>query len=163
MKTARLDTSAYQAAERLLRHNRGGLVLGDRISPQWIDGGARFWYAVDTCGGRRFVLVDPEAGTREPAFDHERLATALAAASGQDVDAAALPFGAIAARPAKRSSSTRSARTGDAAGRLRVREGRGQPARQPARGPVAGPEVRGVPSRARHLDALAGGRPGAGP
>jgi dipeptidyl aminopeptidase/acylaminoacyl peptidase len=96
MKTARLDASAYQTAERLLRHNRDGLVLGDRISPQWIDGGARFWYAVDSSAGRRFVLVDPEAGTREPAFDHGRLATALAAASGRDVDPAALPFGAVA-------------------------------------------------------------------
>jgi dipeptidyl-peptidase 4 len=33
--------------------------------------------------GRRFVLVDPSVGTREPAFDHTRLAAALAAASGQ--------------------------------------------------------------------------------
>jgi hypothetical protein len=73
----------------LLRHNRPELVLGDKVSPQWIDGGARFWYAVDTSAGRRFILVDPKAGTREPAFDQEKIATALAAASGHDVDAAA--------------------------------------------------------------------------
>jgi len=41
------------------------------------------------------VLVDPAAGIREPAFDHGRLAAALAAASGQQVDPEALPFMAI--------------------------------------------------------------------
>jgi dipeptidyl-peptidase-4 len=95
MTTAHLDATAYETAERLLRHNRAKLVRGAKVRPRWIDGGARFWYAVDTADGRRFVLVDPEAGTRAPAFDHERLAAALAQASGEDVDAAALPFGAI--------------------------------------------------------------------
>ncbi|MFC7640748.1 hypothetical protein ACFQX6_06845 [Streptosporangium lutulentum] len=65
MKTTRLDAAACRTAERLLRHNRHELVLGDKINPHWIDGGARFWYAVDTSAGRRFVLVDPAAGTRE--------------------------------------------------------------------------------------------------
>lgn len=41
------------------------------------------------------MLVDPAAGTREQAFDHARLAAALAAASGQDVDPEALRFTAI--------------------------------------------------------------------
>ena len=78
-------TEDYQAAEQLLRRpaRPGELVVGDKVRPQWIDGGARFWYAVSTGAGRRFVLVDPAAGTREPAFDHARLAAALAAASGQ--------------------------------------------------------------------------------
>lgn len=73
----------------------GELVIGDKVRPQWIDGGARFWYAVSNGVGRRFVLVDPAAGTRESAFDHARLAAALAAASGQQVDPEALPFMAV--------------------------------------------------------------------
>ncbi|RGC66730.1 Prolyl tripeptidyl peptidase precursor [Micromonospora sp. MW-13] len=90
-------TQDYQAAELLLRRpaRPGELVVGDKIKPQWIDGGARFWYAVSNGAGRRFVLVDPAAGSREPAFDHARLAVALAAASGQQVDREALPFRAI--------------------------------------------------------------------
>ncbi|MET7464960.1 DPP IV N-terminal domain-containing protein [Nonomuraea sp. NPDC005501] len=92
---ARLDASAYQAAELLLRHNRRRLVRGGEITPRWIDGGARFWYAVDAAEGTRFVLVDPEAGTREPAFDHDKVAAALAEASGQQVDARALPIAAL--------------------------------------------------------------------
>lgn len=87
-------TQDYQAAEQLLRRpaRPGELVVGDKVRPQWLDGGARFRYAVSNGAGRRFVLVDPAAGTREPAFDHARLATSLAAASGQRVDPGALPF-----------------------------------------------------------------------
>ncbi|MBT2447823.1 DPP IV N-terminal domain-containing protein [Streptomyces sp. ISL-43] len=90
-------TEDYQAAERLLRRpaRPGELVTGDKVRPQWIEGGARFWYAVNNGVGRRFVLVDPAAGTREPAFDHTRLAAALATASGRQVDPEALPFMAI--------------------------------------------------------------------
>jgi dipeptidyl-peptidase-4 len=89
-------TESYQAAEQLLRRpaRPGELVVGDKVRPQWIDG-SRFWYAVSTATGRRFVLVDPATGTRAPAFDHGRLAAALASASGSDVDAEALPFLAI--------------------------------------------------------------------
>jgi dipeptidyl-peptidase 4 len=90
-------TQDYQAAEQLLRRpaRPGELVIGDKVRPQWIDGGGRSWYAVSNGTGRRFVLVEPSAGTREPAFDHARLAAALAAASGQQVDPEALPFMAI--------------------------------------------------------------------
>jgi dipeptidyl aminopeptidase/acylaminoacyl peptidase len=96
--TAMSTTEDYQAAEQLLRRaaRPGELVVADKITPHWIDGGARFWYAVGNERGMRFVLVDPAAGVRAPAFDHARLAAALAAASGQDVVAEALPFVAIA-------------------------------------------------------------------
>ncbi|MCB8905207.1 MULTISPECIES: DPP IV N-terminal domain-containing protein [unclassified Streptomyces] len=87
-------TQNYQAAEQLLRRpaRPGELVVGDKVRPQWIDGGARFWYAVSNGVGRRFMLVDPAAGTREPVFDHARLAASLATASEQRVDPEALPF-----------------------------------------------------------------------
>jgi len=90
-------TQDYEAAEQLLRRpaRPGELVIGDKIRPQWIDDEARFWYAVSSGGGKRFVLVDPAGGAREPAFDHARLAASLAAASGQQVDPEALPFPAI--------------------------------------------------------------------
>ena len=74
----------YQAAEQLLRRpaRPGELIIGGKVRPQWIDGGTRFWYAVSNGAGRRFMLADSAAGTREQAFDHSRLAAALAAASG---------------------------------------------------------------------------------
>jgi dienelactone hydrolase len=91
----RLDATIYQTAERWLRHNRAKLVRGDKVKPQWLDGGGRFWYRQDGPEGHRFFLVDPAAKTRQPAFDHDRLARALAEASGTSVSAAALPFRAI--------------------------------------------------------------------
>src|SRR2546421_3148288 len=60
-----LDRHAYATAERLLRHNRGELVLGGKVTPRWLDGGARFWYTVNTSEGKRFVVADPGAGTRD--------------------------------------------------------------------------------------------------
>ncbi|PYC87446.1 S9 family peptidase [Streptomyces tateyamensis] len=87
-------TQDYQVAEQLLRRaaRPGELVIGDKVRPQWIDGGPRFWYAVRTGAGKRFVLVDPVVGTCGPAFDHTRVAAALSAACGQPVDPVALPF-----------------------------------------------------------------------
>jgi hypothetical protein len=82
----------YQAAEQLLRRpaRPGEWVIGDKVRPQWIDGGARFWSAMSDGAGKRFVLVDPAAGIREPAFDHARLAAALASTSGQEIRPEAL-------------------------------------------------------------------------
>ncbi|WP_432942720.1 DPP IV N-terminal domain-containing protein [Kribbella sp. CA-253562] len=64
MTTSKQD---YQAAEQLLRRpaRPGELVVGDRVRPQWIDEGGRFWYAVNDGTAHRMVLVDPAAGTRE--------------------------------------------------------------------------------------------------
>ncbi|NKE59415.1 S9 family peptidase, partial [Lentzea sp. PSKA42] len=61
----------YQAAEKLLRRSAspGDLVVGDKVRPQWIDGGTRFWYQVRDGADRQFVLVDPAAGTRTPGID----------------------------------------------------------------------------------------------
>ncbi|MFF3016643.1 DPP IV N-terminal domain-containing protein [Streptomyces sp. NPDC057939] len=94
-------TQDYQAAEQLLRRpaRPGELVVGDKVRPRWIDGGTRFRYAVSDGVGKRFVLVDPAAGTREPAFDHALLAAALTAASGQLVDPGSMPFADIELTP----------------------------------------------------------------
>ena len=71
-------------------------VYKSRIEPHWFDGGARFWYQNDLPRGmREFNLVDAEKGTRSPAFDHERLATALKEAEVADVRADRLPLEAI--------------------------------------------------------------------
>ncbi|MFC6085314.1 S9 family peptidase [Sphaerisporangium aureirubrum] len=96
MESRQLAVQAYETAERLLRHRRSDLVKRSKVTPRWLDGGERFWYTADTGDGRRFVLADPEKGTREDAFDHIRLAARLAEASGQDVHPGALPFFAIA-------------------------------------------------------------------
>src|SRR5262245_25887170 len=92
MHTTRLDAKAYRTRERRLRHSRGELVLGGKIRPRWIEDGARFWYTVNTPEGKRFIVADTRTGSRDVAFDHEKLATALTAASGYEADARALPI-----------------------------------------------------------------------
>jgi dipeptidyl aminopeptidase/acylaminoacyl peptidase len=47
-------------------------------------------------GGKEFVVVDAVSGVREPAFDHARLAGALAKATGAEHRGERLPFDAIA-------------------------------------------------------------------
>lgn len=80
------------------RAGRGdGLVFKTRISPHWFHQDSRFWYRNDLPGGaREFILVDAERGTRERAFDHQRLAVRLSkAAGGQTYRADRLPFDEI--------------------------------------------------------------------
>lgn len=59
-------TANYQAAEQLLRRPAapGELVVGDKVRPQWIEDGRRFWYQLRDGADRQFVVVDPAAGTR---------------------------------------------------------------------------------------------------
>jgi dipeptidyl-peptidase 4 len=66
-----MDLKSYETAEQLLGHNRSKLVFGGKITPHWIDGGARFCYWVDTAEGRQFIVVDPHAATREPLSEAE--------------------------------------------------------------------------------------------
>lgn len=74
-----------------LRGATANKVFKDRVIPRWLEGNRRFWYRNDMAGGKReFVLVDAEAGTRAPAFDHERLAAGLAKATEQEVQAGKL-------------------------------------------------------------------------
>ena len=69
--------------------------MASRSTPHWIDGGDTFWYRTTRQDGVQFVKVDPETGTREPAFDHVRLAAALSAASGIAYDPRNLPLAEI--------------------------------------------------------------------
>jgi dipeptidyl-peptidase-4 len=93
----------YQRAERFLPGNVRHLVYVADVTPQWIEKTNRFWYrrvGVKVGSGigineSEFVLVDAEQNTSAPAFDHERLATALSKAAKQEYSATALPFSEI--------------------------------------------------------------------
>jgi dipeptidyl-peptidase 4 len=97
----RLTADDYARAERFMTYNTTPLVFRATVRPNWLrpaTSGAsageddRFWYRVTVPGGAEFVLVDPARGTREPAFDHGRLATTLSAAAGGSYTALTLPF-----------------------------------------------------------------------
>jgi dipeptidyl aminopeptidase/acylaminoacyl peptidase len=67
-----------------------------QITPHWFANNTRFWYRNDLSGGtKEFILVDAEQGTRQPAFDHQKLAAALSKATGADYQADRLPFDGI--------------------------------------------------------------------
>ncbi len=73
-----------------------GRVYKSQLTPNWFHDNTRFWYRNDLRGGaREFILVDADKGTREPAFDHKKLAAALSKAAGTDYKADRLPFDSI--------------------------------------------------------------------
>jgi dipeptidyl-peptidase 4 len=89
---AQVTAEDYARAEAFLGWNAVDLVAGDQVSPVWLEDD-RFWFRNRLHeGAREFILVDPEEGTREPAFDHARLARALSGAMGEEFEAARLPF-----------------------------------------------------------------------
>src|SRR5579884_461150 len=92
VETRELTAEDYRRAEQFLPWNAERLIGGLTVEPHWLDGGERFWYRRQTRGGHAFVLVDPQRRSREPAFDHARLATALSRASGTPTEAGDLPF-----------------------------------------------------------------------
>ena len=99
----------YARAERFMGYNTNPLVFHGAVRPNWLAeadllpaaarGAAsaddRFWYRVTVPGGTEYILVDPARGTRERAFDHEKLAAALSTAAGGRYAALTLPFSDI--------------------------------------------------------------------
>jgi hypothetical protein len=77
----------YERASNL-RRMTGNKVFRDRVQPTWLPGGTQFWYQVRTGPeSHEYVLVKAEKGERGAAFDHARLAGALAKAGVEDVRA----------------------------------------------------------------------------
>jgi dipeptidyl aminopeptidase/acylaminoacyl peptidase len=91
----RVVTAAdYARAERAMTAPAAVTALADagRVTPNWL-ANDQFWYR--TSDGQ-FLLVDPLKKTKLPAFDHAKVAAAMARASGKSVDAQHLPFATIA-------------------------------------------------------------------
>jgi dipeptidyl-peptidase 4 len=93
---ARLAVTAddYARAEKFLAAAVNPLVVGGSVAPNWLPD-ERFWYRSTTAEGVEFLLVTPAIKARVPAFDHAKLAAALATAAGAKVDPKRLPFQAI--------------------------------------------------------------------
>jgi hypothetical protein len=87
------DTQSDYLRADGFRARTDGKVFKSRVTPHWFAGNTRFWYRNDLVEGEReFVLVDAIQGTRRPAFDHARLAAAMAKATGKPIDGKRLPF-----------------------------------------------------------------------
>ena len=84
---------ADQAPEAAQKQFAPRRVYKDRVVPHWFANDTKFWYRNDLPdGAKEFVLVDAEAGTRGPAFDHAKLAAGLSRASGKEYRGDRLPF-----------------------------------------------------------------------
>jgi dipeptidyl-peptidase 4 len=82
----------YERANNL-RNLTQNKVFRARVQPHWFAKNTRFWYRNDLPdGAREFIRVDAEKGVRGAAFDHEKLAAALAGATGKEVRAERLPI-----------------------------------------------------------------------
>ncbi len=89
-----LTADDYARAERRLSGFAGTLVAGTSVSPVWIDEN-RFTYRNSTNAGWEFIVVDPARRSRRRAFDHGRVAQALAEATGDTVDPDRIPFASV--------------------------------------------------------------------
>ena len=82
----------YERADRLRDLTRNK-VFKTKVEPHWLADKKRFWYRNDLGGGAsEFIFVDAEAGRREAAFDHAKLAAALSKETGKEASADRLPF-----------------------------------------------------------------------
>ncbi len=86
-----VPASAYARAEQFVFWNAEKLTAGTVVQPRWLDD-TRFWYRNQVFGGHEFVIIDASARTRRRAFDHDRVAAGLTAASEQSYEGSALPF-----------------------------------------------------------------------
>jgi hypothetical protein len=75
-----------------LRSSWSGLTENIAEPAQWIEGTHRFVYRKTVPGGFQFVVMDAESKQKRPAFDHDRLATALGTATGKVSSGLHLPF-----------------------------------------------------------------------
>jgi hypothetical protein len=85
----------YERAQGLTARSRG-LVVNQPGAPNWIGESDHFWYSKTVKGGSEFVLVNAATATKKPAFDHDKLATAINSASGGHYTGVTLPFASAA-------------------------------------------------------------------
>jgi dipeptidyl aminopeptidase/acylaminoacyl peptidase len=85
-----LTADDYARAERFLPQNTFPLLSGAAGAYTWLADG-RLWYRRTNPGGWEFYLADGARRATSVAFDHARLATALASAAGVRLQAARLP------------------------------------------------------------------------
>jgi dipeptidyl-peptidase-4 len=80
----------YKQAEKFMTYNTRPLVFHE-VRGKWMPED-RYLFRDSGPEGSEFVILDAAHGSRQPAFDHARLAAALSAAAGETYSAALLPF-----------------------------------------------------------------------
>ena len=89
--SAQLTRADFDRALNLQEKYRG-LVVDLPDAPAWEEKSDLFVYRKTVPGGAEFIEVDAASSKKQPAFDQEKLAAALSAASGEPVKPLDLPF-----------------------------------------------------------------------
>src|SRR5207342_1615516 len=82
---ARVTEADYARAERMLGQNTNPLVDHAVQGVKWLDDG-HFVYVDNDANGTRLMRMDAASGQAAPAFDHSKMAKALSAVVGKQVD-----------------------------------------------------------------------------
>jgi dipeptidyl aminopeptidase/acylaminoacyl peptidase len=85
----------YQRAQKFLPGNLQHSIYVSEVAAHWLDKTDRFWYHKVGPKGSEFLLVDADRNTVASAFDHEKLAAALARLTKKEYSAGDLPFDTI--------------------------------------------------------------------
>ena len=99
---APLTAKDYERAESFLAYNTQKYVDNVAGRPTWLSGD-RFWYRNLTAQGSEFIMVNAIKGTKSTAFNQQKLADALSAASGKKYSAFMLPFQSFTYSPDEKS------------------------------------------------------------
>ena len=85
----------YRLAGRFAPYKMRKLVYSTGVTPRWIKGSERFWYEWESAQGKRFMIVEPVAGTKKQLFDNDRIAAELTRITRDPWDGRHLPIRAI--------------------------------------------------------------------
>ncbi len=77
----------YRQAHRYSSDYLNQRIYSTTVEPNWVGETNRFWYSYRTSQGIRYFLVDPDKRTKEPLFDHDRLASLLSVELKKPLDA----------------------------------------------------------------------------
>ncbi|MBN1973333.1 MAG: prolyl oligopeptidase family serine peptidase [Sedimentisphaerales bacterium] len=88
------NTLQSSRARSAPRASRG--MYKSQVVPNWFDENTRFWYINNLRDNKtEFILVDAEKGSRQRAFDHDKLAASLSKMTQQQYSGDQLPFTVI--------------------------------------------------------------------
>jgi dipeptidyl aminopeptidase/acylaminoacyl peptidase len=90
-QTPPLTAKDYDHSASLLAFNTQKYIDHSSVRPHWVSGD-KFWYRDLNADGSEFILVNPATGKRTAAFDQQKLAASLSAATGKKYEAEMLPF-----------------------------------------------------------------------
>ncbi len=89
---AQVTEETYKKAAYFLSGNVQKQVYHLEVIPNWTVDGKQFWHVTQTPLGKRFFITDIEKRSTREAFEHQKLAEALAKATNESIDEGDLPF-----------------------------------------------------------------------